>query len=52
VLMSPLGRITGAIVLTMENGSKEVNAAPRPFIFPFADFGLGTSGRGEEAFVF
>jgi hypothetical protein len=52
VLMSPLGRRTGAIVLTTENGSKVVNAALRPFIFPFADFVMGTSGRGEEGFVF
>jgi hypothetical protein len=44
VLMRPLGRMTGAMELAVEKGSKELNAAPRPAILPFVSFGGGTVG--------
>jgi hypothetical protein len=45
VLIRPLGRITGAIEVDVENGSKDANAAPKPAIFPFVSFVIGKGGR-------
>ena len=51
VLMRPLGRITGEMELAVEKGSKEVNAAPRPAILPFVNFG-GAAVRVMAGLVF
>jgi len=52
MLMRPRGLITGAIMLCVENGSKEVNAIPRPAILPFVWEVFGRGVREGEGFAF